>query len=73
MRPWPPTAEDRHLRPRLLLLGPPGGVAIALETLKVYEDENILAHVKSLVPQFQKALHGYDGHPHVVARCAAWA
>ena len=45
--------------------GHPVACAIALETLKVYEDENILAHVKSLVPQFQKALHGYEGRKYV--------
>jgi 4-aminobutyrate--pyruvate transaminase len=45
--------------------GHPVACAIALETVKVYEDENILAHVKSLVPQFQKALHGYEGRKYV--------
>jgi 4-aminobutyrate--pyruvate transaminase len=45
--------------------GHPVSCAIALETLKVYEDENILAHVKSLVPQFQKALHAHEGRKYV--------
>ncbi len=45
--------------------GHPVACAIALETLKVYEDENILAHVKSLVPQFQKALRAHAGRKYV--------
>ena len=36
--------------------GHPVACAIALETLRVYEDENILSHVQSLVPQFQQGL-----------------
>ncbi|WP_418146333.1 aminotransferase [Variovorax paradoxus] len=45
--------------------GHPVACAIALETLKVYEDENILAHVQSLVPQFQKGLQSYAGRRYV--------
>ncbi|MGI4776497.1 MAG: aminotransferase [Janthinobacterium lividum] len=45
--------------------GHPVTCAVALETLQVYEDENILAHVKSLVPRFQKALHGHEGRRYV--------
>jgi 4-aminobutyrate---pyruvate transaminase len=36
--------------------GHPVACAIALETLKVYEDEHMLAHVKSIAPQFQQGL-----------------
>lgn len=39
--------------------GHPVACAIALETLQVYEDENILAHVKSIAPQFQAGLRAY--------------
>ncbi|CAN7653558.1 aminotransferase [Variovorax paradoxus] len=45
--------------------GHPVACAIALETLKVYEDENILAHVQSLVPQFQQGLQSYAGRKYV--------
>jgi 4-aminobutyrate--pyruvate transaminase len=39
--------------------------AIALETLRVYEDENILAHVQSLVPQFQQGLRSHAARKYV--------
>jgi 4-aminobutyrate--pyruvate transaminase len=39
--------------------GHPVACAIALETVKVYEDENILAHVQSLAPQFQEGLQSH--------------
>jgi 4-aminobutyrate--pyruvate transaminase len=45
--------------------GHPVACAIALETLKVYEDENILAHVQSLAPQFQQGLRSHAGRKYV--------
>lgn len=39
--------------------GHPVACAIALETLQVYEDENIVAHVKALAPQFQQGLREF--------------
>ncbi len=39
--------------------GHPVTSAVALETLKVYEDENIVAHVQSLAPQFMEKLRAY--------------
>ena len=33
--------------------------AVALETLNVYEDENIVAHVQSIAPQFLEKLRAY--------------
>lgn len=45
--------------------GHPVACAIALETLKVYEDENIVAHVQSLAPQFQQGLQSYAGRKYV--------
>ena len=45
--------------------GHPVACAIALETLRVYEDENILAHVQSLVPQFQKGLRSHAARRYV--------
>ena len=45
--------------------GHPVACAIALETLKVYEDENIVAHVQSLAPQFQQGLRSHAGRKYV--------
>jgi 4-aminobutyrate--pyruvate transaminase len=45
--------------------GHPVACAVALETLKVYEDENILAHVQSLAPQFQKGLRSHAARKYV--------
>ncbi|KLN56717.1 aminotransferase [Variovorax paradoxus] len=45
--------------------GHPVACAIALETLKVYEDENILAHVQSLVPQFQQGVQAHAARRYV--------
>ena len=39
--------------------GHPVSCAIALETLQVYEDENILGNVKALAPSFQRQLRAY--------------
>ena len=39
--------------------GHPVACAIALETLQVYEDENLLAHVQALAPQFQQGLRDF--------------
>jgi 4-aminobutyrate--pyruvate transaminase len=43
--------------------GHPVAAAVALETLKVYEDEHLLAHVQSLAPQFQQGLQRYGSRP----------
>ena len=45
--------------------GHPVTAAVALETLRIYEDEAVLAHVQSLAPRFQAGLRRYAGHPHV--------
>jgi len=45
--------------------GHPVACAIALETLQVYEDENILAHVKMLAPRLQQGLRRYASRKHV--------
>ncbi|SDJ03286.1 aspartate aminotransferase family protein [Variovorax sp. OV700] len=45
--------------------GHPVACAIALETLKVYEDENIVAHVQSLAPQFQQGLQSHASRKYV--------
>lgn len=45
--------------------GHPVSCAIALETLKIYEENNIVGHVQSLMPQFSKALRSYEGRKYV--------
>jgi len=45
--------------------GHPVTAAVALETLRIYEDEQVLAHVQAVAPQFQAGLRRYAGHPHV--------
>src|SRR3546814_4649404 len=37
--------------------------AVALETLKIYEERDILSHVKAVSPRFQKRLHALIDHP----------
>ena len=43
--------------------GHPVTAAVALETLRIYEDEQVLAHVQAVAPQFQAGLRRYAGHP----------
>jgi len=43
--------------------GHPVCAAVALETLKVYEEERILDHVRRITPQFQRRLADLAGHP----------
>ena len=45
--------------------GHPVTAAVALETLRIYEDEEVLAHVQSLAPGFQAGLRRYADHAHV--------
>ena len=45
--------------------GHPVSCAVALETLKIYEEDNIVGHVQDLMPQFQKALRSYEGRKYV--------
>jgi 4-aminobutyrate--pyruvate transaminase len=37
--------------------------AVALETLRIYEERNILDHVRTIVPHFQGGLRKFVGHP----------
>src|SRR3546814_16619973 len=41
--------------------------AVALETLKIYEERDILSHVKAVSPRFQQRLHALIDHPLVGA------
>ena len=43
--------------------GHPVPAAVALETLKIYEERDIVAHVQALSPYFLKRLHGLADHP----------
>ena len=39
--------------------------AVALETLKIYQERNIVDHVRSIAPGFQAGLHSFAEHPFV--------
>jgi 4-aminobutyrate---pyruvate transaminase len=43
--------------------GHPVCAAVALETLKIYEEEHILDHVRRITPQFQRRLAQLGEHP----------
>ncbi|PHS79751.1 MAG: aspartate aminotransferase family protein [Rhodospirillaceae bacterium] len=43
--------------------GHPVACAVALETLKIYEDRNIVGHVQGVTPAFQNGLAAFKAHP----------
>jgi len=43
--------------------GHPVAAAVALETLKIYEERDIVGHVRSITPRFQSRLRALGGHP----------
>ncbi len=43
--------------------GHPVASAVAVKTLEIYERDNIVGHVQSLVPQFQRRLKALADHP----------
>jgi len=43
--------------------GHPVSAAVALETLRIYEERDIVGHVRSVAPHFQQRLHALAGHP----------
>jgi 4-aminobutyrate--pyruvate transaminase len=43
--------------------GHPVAAAVANKTLEIYKRDNILAHVNSLIPAFQKRLRALADHP----------
>jgi 4-aminobutyrate--pyruvate transaminase len=43
--------------------GHPVCAAVALETLKIYEDDGILEHVRAVAPHFQERVAGLGRHP----------
>jgi 4-aminobutyrate--pyruvate transaminase len=45
--------------------GHPVSSAVALETLKIYEEDGILAHVRRVTPRMQMGLRRFEDHPMV--------
>ncbi|MBB3971871.1 aspartate aminotransferase family protein [Hansschlegelia beijingensis] len=45
--------------------GHPVAAAVALKTLEIYERENILGHVREVMPHFQQRLRAFGDHPMV--------
>jgi 4-aminobutyrate--pyruvate transaminase len=43
--------------------GHPVASAVALETLKIYEERDILAHVRKVAPRMQDGLRRFENHP----------
>jgi 4-aminobutyrate--pyruvate transaminase len=43
--------------------GHPLSAAVALEALKIYEERDILGHVRAIAPHFQKELRAFAGSP----------
>jgi 4-aminobutyrate--pyruvate transaminase len=43
--------------------GHPVAAAVALETLKIYEEDDILGHVRTVAKRFQERLTGFGEHP----------
>ena len=43
--------------------GHPAAVAVALETLAIYEERDMLGHVRDVAPYFQQKLHAFADHP----------
>ena len=43
--------------------GHPASAAVALETLKIYEEREILDHVRSVMPKFRERLMSFAEHP----------
>ncbi|MEC7204813.1 MAG: aminotransferase, partial [Pseudomonadota bacterium] len=46
-------------------MGHPVAAAVALETLKIYEERDIIAHISEIEPQMQARLQSYAEHPMV--------
>jgi 4-aminobutyrate--pyruvate transaminase len=46
--------QDRHLRPRLHLFGHPVAAAVALKTIEIYQERDIVGHVRDVAPRFSR-------------------
>ncbi len=43
--------------------GHPLACAVALETLRIYEADDVIGHVRRVAPRLQHGLRRFDGHP----------
>jgi 4-aminobutyrate--pyruvate transaminase len=43
--------------------GHPLACAVALETLRIYESDNVIGHVQKVAPRLQAGLRKFSGHP----------
>ena len=43
--------------------GHPLACAVALETLRIYEADDVIGHVRAVAPRFQEGLRRFAGHP----------
>jgi 4-aminobutyrate--pyruvate transaminase len=43
--------------------GHPVPAAVAIETLKIYEERDILSHIRKVAPRFQAGLRRFAAHP----------
>lgn len=43
--------------------GHPVSAAVALETLRIYEEENIVGYVREVAPAFQQKIKAFENHP----------
>jgi 4-aminobutyrate--pyruvate transaminase len=43
--------------------GHPLACAVALETLRIYESDNVIGHVQKVAPRLQAGLRSFTGHP----------
>jgi 4-aminobutyrate--pyruvate transaminase len=43
--------------------GHPVPAAVALETLKIYEERDVLGHVRAMAPRLQEGIRGFADHP----------
>ena len=43
--------------------GHPVGAAVALETLAIYRERDIIGHVRRIAPRLQDGLRGFEAHP----------
>ncbi|WP_276121801.1 aminotransferase [Pararhizobium qamdonense] len=43
--------------------GHPVSAAVALETLRIYQEDDILGHVRTLAPGFQRKIKAFENHP----------
>jgi 4-aminobutyrate--pyruvate transaminase len=46
--------------------GHPVAAAVALENLKIFEERDLLSHVKDISPRFMQRLNSFAGHPLVI-------